>query len=184
MRTLAGLTWQSCLHDTAASALRESHLVLSLESPLSTSESGEKECAPTFLTECARQGGRGEASSADLPRVERGTRSLRDVLARATVMVNRRRTNPDRVEKASICIYSAAIEDAYRWSHTAYYDGKGEYETRPLDPSLASTRPHARRFFELCRKHEVNRWPEGQDIYGQPLMFIRRAYGLQDDEPL
>ena len=90
----------------------------------------------------------------------------------------------DRVEKASICIYSAAVEDAYRWSHTAYHDGKGEYETRPLDPSLASTRPHARRFFELCRKHEVNRWPEGQDIYGQPLMFIRRAYGLQDDEPL
>jgi hypothetical protein len=90
----------------------------------------------------------------------------------------------DRVEKASICVYAAAAEDAYRWSHTAFYDGKGEYETRPIDPSLAKTRPYARRYFELCRKHGVTRWPEGMDIYSKPLRFVRRAYGLKEGEPL
>jgi hypothetical protein len=88
-----------------------------------------------------------------------------------------------RVEKASICIYSAAVEPAYQWGHTAFYDGKGEYDTRPIDPSLAPTRPYARKFFELCNKYGVNLWSEGHDLK-TAREYIRRAYGLKKDEPL
>ena len=89
----------------------------------------------------------------------------------------------NRVEKASICIYSAAIDDAYRWGHTVLHDGKGEYDTRPIDPSLAPTRPYARKFFELCEKYGVTHWNLGQDI-NSARGYIRRAYGLKEDEPL
>ena len=87
-----------------------------------------------------------------------------------------------RVEKASICVYSAAIEPAYMWSHTATHDGKGEYHTRPIDPSLASARPYAKIFFQLCDKYGVNRWAEGQDI-DVARGYIRRAYGLKENQP-
>ena len=90
----------------------------------------------------------------------------------------------NRVEKASICIYSAAIDDVYRWGHTVLHDGKGEYDTRPIDPSLAPTRPYARRFFELADKYGVNVWGLGNQDLSEARGYIRRAYGLKKDEPL
>jgi hypothetical protein len=68
------------------------------------------------------------------------------------------------------------------WSHTATHDGKGEYDTRPIDSSLAPVRPYAKIFFQLCDKYGVNRWAEGQDI-NVARGYIRRAYGLKENQP-
>ena len=52
----------------------------------------------------------------------------------------------DRVERASICVYRAALEPIW-------YLDQG-----PVDPALAERlRPVAKRFFELCAKFEVDR---------------------------
>ena len=60
-----------------------------------------------------------------------------------------------RVEKASICAYRMAMEDAYTWDDT-----KG-----PLPPEIARrTQPYVRHLFELCDKYGITNFTEGQTI--------------------
>ena len=60
-----------------------------------------------------------------------------------------------RVEKASICAYRLAIDDACTWD-----DKNG-----PLSPEIASrTRPYAKRLFELCDKYGVTNFTESLTI--------------------
>ena len=75
-----------------------------------------------------------------------------------------------RVEKASVCAYRAALEPIW------YTDGT------PLEPELAKKmRPLAKRFFELCDKHGVDRHSEGEDIAG-PRNRLKKAFGLAEGD--
>ncbi len=88
-----------------------------------------------------------------------------------------------RVEKASICAYRMAIEDAYTWD-----DKKG-----PLPPDIAArTRPYVRRLFELCDKYGVTNMTEGLTIdrrqdANRPFpgyrRILRERFGLEEGEP-
>ena len=83
-----------------------------------------------------------------------------------------------RVEKASVCAYRAAIEDAWVWA-------KAHEEKLPgaaMPKRIAKrTRPHARRLFELCEAHGVTHWHEGYPL-AEARDLLRKAYGLSEDE--
>ena len=89
----------------------------------------------------------------------------------------------DRVERASIWAYRAAVGDLptrlsgglwARWN-------RGEATIEALDPAVAAERrPHMRRLLELCAKHRVTRWSENWSIEDAlPLlkMFFRLEEG-------
>jgi hypothetical protein len=79
----------------------------------------------------------------------------------------------DRVERASICAYRAALEPIW-------YLGQG-----PVEPELAERmRPLARRFFELCEKFEVDRPQESGADTAATRQRIRDVLGLNGEEPL
>jgi hypothetical protein len=94
-----------------------------------------------------------------------------------------------RVEKASICVYRAAIEDAWRWT----LKNRKNLDKVTMPPALAQgSRPYARRLFELIDKHKVTKWSEGTPTLwaeGSPartkaIDILRRGYGLKGDQPL
>ena len=88
-----------------------------------------------------------------------------------------------RVEKLSICAYLAALEEALTWAwytpETYPNSGKGP----PVPPDVARrTRPHFRKFFELCKKHGVTMWDE---VYTMDHMsnYFKGNFGLKPNEP-
>lgn len=83
-----------------------------------------------------------------------------------------------RVEKASICVHRAAIEEAWLWSEQQKEDA--ESRVMPNDISRR-TRRHARTLFALCALHGVDRWGEGMKIEDAATQ-LRRAYGLTPGE--
>jgi hypothetical protein len=83
-----------------------------------------------------------------------------------------------RVEKASICAYRAAIEDAWLWAQKH----RDEIDQHPMPEDIAGrTRPHARALFERCAHHGVDRWSEGTPIEDAQAL-LRAAYGLRVGE--
>ena len=81
-----------------------------------------------------------------------------------------------RVEKASVCAYAAAIEEAWAWTEANRKDlGKIE-----MPPDIAQrTLPYARRLFELIDKYNVThltRIRPSADAMNQ----LRRGYGLKE----
>jgi len=84
----------------------------------------------------------------------------------------------NRVEKASICVHRAAIEDAWLWAEKH----RESLEQHPLPTGIAArTRHHARRLFALCARHHVDRWSEGTTIE-KAAARLRQAYGLGESE--
>ena len=88
-----------------------------------------------------------------------------------------------RVEKLSICAYLAALEEALTWAwytpETYPNSGKGP----PVPPDVARrTRPHFRKFFELCKKHGVTMW---DSFYTMDHMsnYFKGNFGLKPNEP-
>jgi len=86
-----------------------------------------------------------------------------------------------RVEKASICAYRMAIEDAYTW----------DLKSGPLPEEIAKrTRPYVKRIFELCDKYGVTHFTEGLTIGprtgSRPFpgyrAHFRELFGLKDGE--
>jgi len=87
-----------------------------------------------------------------------------------------------RVEKASICAYRMASDDAITWD-----DKKG-----PLPPDIASrTRPYVKHLFELCDKYGVTNFTESLTIDKRqdPVRpfrgwrpILRDRFGLQEGE--
>ena len=93
-----------------------------------------------------------------------------------------------RVEKASISVYGAAIEEAYRWA----WGRIGGVQSRPRQPGernieqeqpeLARTsRPYVKRFFELCDTYGVLHWHENSPLDHTRVMMLR-AYGLEEGD--
>ncbi len=76
-----------------------------------------------------------------------------------------------RVEKASVCAYRAALEPIW------HADGK------PLQPDMAKKmRPVAKRFFELCDKHRIDRHREHQGDVSAARRRLKKAFGLTEDD--
>ena len=90
-----------------------------------------------------------------------------------------------RVEQASISVYGAAIEEAYRWAWLNVGGVLGrptQPGERTMDPAFARQyRHHLKRFFDLCETYGVTRWTEVYPIENTRNM-MRRAYGLKEDE--
>ena len=89
----------------------------------------------------------------------------------------------DRVEKLSICAHMAALEEALTWvwyvPGSYPHAGKGP----PVPPDVARrTRPHFRKFFELCKKHGVTKWGQRETI-DHMNGFFNGNFGLKADEP-
>ena len=76
-----------------------------------------------------------------------------------------------RVDRASVSAYKAALEPIWNT------DGKA------LEPDLATKmRPLAKRFFELCHEHGIDRPREsGEDVAGAR-QRLKKAFGLAEDE--
>lgn len=79
----------------------------------------------------------------------------------------------NRVEKASICAYRAAIEPT--WILKA--------DAQPEQSLIVSQRPLARRFFELSERHGVTMVSEGQSLTDR-LKSYRLLFGLSESEEL
>ena len=90
-----------------------------------------------------------------------------------------------RVEKASISVYGAAIEEAYRWA----WNNVGGVRGRPrqpagetMPPELARpSRLHVKRFFDHCDAYGVTQWHENSPMRDTREM-MRRAFGLEEGE--
>ena len=90
-----------------------------------------------------------------------------------------------RVEKASISVYGAAIEEVYRWAW-ANIGGVHSRPRQPGDrnieqeqPELARTSwPYVKRFFELCDTYGVLHWHENSPLDHTRVVMLR-AYGLE-----
>jgi hypothetical protein len=90
-----------------------------------------------------------------------------------------------RVEKASISVYGAALEEAYRWA----WANVGGVRSRPRQPAGASmpedlartNRGYVRKFFELCDAYRVTHWHEGSPMQDTRNM-MRIAFGLEEKE--
>lgn len=88
-----------------------------------------------------------------------------------------------RVEKASICAYRAAVEDAWQWIYDVPNERPNE-QTQPMPAEIIiKTRPYAETLFRLCEKHGVTMWDELVKIE-TAREYFRKAYRLGDDEPL
>ena len=74
-----------------------------------------------------------------------------------------------RVQRASVCAYKAALEPVWHAGNSA------------LDPEVAKKmRPLAKRFFELCEKHAIDRPREsGEDVAGAKRR-LEKALGLAE----
>ncbi|MAE64826.1 MAG: hypothetical protein CMJ18_11210 [Phycisphaeraceae bacterium] len=84
----------------------------------------------------------------------------------------------ERVEKASICVHRAAVEDAWLW----ILKHRETLDAHPLPAEIAArTRPHARRLFRLCARHGVDWWRENIGIE-EAAVLMRKAYGLGEGE--
>ena len=90
-----------------------------------------------------------------------------------------------RVEKASICIHMAALEEALTWVWYAPGTYPHSGEDGPPPPEVARrTRPHFRKFFELCKKHGVTMWNEQPPCTIDHMSdFFKANFGLKPDEP-
>jgi hypothetical protein len=97
----------------------------------------------------------------------------------------------NRVEKASICIYRLAIDDAFMWSDKQsplYYTKGPWWDAPPLPPATArQQQPYVKRFLELCDKHGVTNLSEGRTIAPKPPFpgwraVFRRRLALKEGE--
>jgi hypothetical protein len=79
----------------------------------------------------------------------------------------------ERVEKASLCAYRAALEPIW-------YRSEG---TLPQEQA-AKMRPLARRFFELCEKHHVDRPQESGDDTAATKKRLAKLFDLSEGEAL
>lgn len=76
-----------------------------------------------------------------------------------------------RVEKASVCAYRAAIEPCWNW------DGM-----TPLEPELKERmRPLVRQFFALCQKHGVSNVGEQRTVL-EMQKRLKQRFGLPESE--
>lgn len=76
-----------------------------------------------------------------------------------------------RVEKASICAYKAALEPVW------YPQGA------PRAPELVEAmRPLAKRFFELCKQHAVDRHCESGEDVAAAQSRLKKAFGLGEED--
>jgi len=91
-----------------------------------------------------------------------------------------------RVEQASISVYGAAIEEPYRWAwlHVGGLRGRpAQPGGKTMEPEFARRyRPHVKKFFDLCETYGVTEWHGNAPIENTRNM-IRRAYGLEEEEP-
>ena len=109
----------------------------------------------------------------DAPIVEAGLKAFAEALQLADDETVRR-----RVEKASVCAYRAAVEDAWVWTVTNNH--KLGSETIPADIA-ERTRPHLKRLFELCGKHEVTHWIQLTTVR-EAYDLLHQAFGLAEGE--
>jgi hypothetical protein len=74
----------------------------------------------------------------------------------------------NRVEKASICVYRLALDEAFMWAEKQsplHYTKGPWWDAPPLPPATARRmRPYVKRFLELCDKHGVTNLSEGRTI--------------------
>ena len=92
-----------------------------------------------------------------------------------------------RVEKASIAAYCAAASQACYWGSDNGYSLRPDQKSKPKIPAdlAMRTRPHTRRFFELCDEYGVTFWGSGDvNEIQNVLAFFKRIYGLKEDESL
>jgi len=76
-----------------------------------------------------------------------------------------------RVEKASICTYKAALEPVWH------------PQRKPLGPEvIQKMRPLARRFFELCDKHGINRHRESGGDIAAARKRLKAAFGIAEGD--
>ena len=85
---------------------------------------------------------------------------------------------PARVEKLSICAHMAALEEALTW---VWYPRSGKGLPVPVDVARR-TRPHFRKFFELCKKHGATKWSQ-QETIDHMSNYFKGNFGLKPDEP-
>ena len=82
-----------------------------------------------------------------------------------------------RVEKASICVHRAAVEDAWRW---VIRNRKNLGSKRFAPAKDSGMRARLKRLFALCRKHNVTHWAEGTTV-PKAETLLKRALGLSPD---
>ena len=83
-----------------------------------------------------------------------------------------------RVEKASVCAYRAAVEDAWLWVE----QNRKDLGEKTIDRAVMErTRPFLRRLFDLCETHGVNRWNEGLKIE-EARRLLEQAFGMDEGE--
>ena len=83
-----------------------------------------------------------------------------------------------RVEKASVCAYRAAMEEAWLWMSA----NKNKLTQVKMPPRMAKrTRRYTKRLFELCEKHGVTNWSEVVKV-NTVRELMRKAYGLKEGE--
>ena len=80
-----------------------------------------------------------------------------------------------RLEKASIGIHMAALSEALRW---AWPPGEEK-----VPPDVARrTRPHFRKFFQLCKKYGVRNWEDATTTETMRY-YLKVGFGLEREEP-
>ena len=80
-----------------------------------------------------------------------------------------------RLEKASIGIHMAALSEALQWTWPP-----GEEK---LPPDVARrTRPHFRKFFQLCKKYGITHWEEASTTETMRY-YLKVGFGLEREEP-
>ena len=83
-----------------------------------------------------------------------------------------------RVERASICAYRLAMEDAWLWM----WANRQRLDSAKMPAPLAArTRKYTKRLFELCNRFGTQRWRENLFVPDIESMF-RKAYGLGPQE--
>ena len=80
-----------------------------------------------------------------------------------------------RLEKASIGIHMAALSEALRWNWPPKED-------KVPDDVARRTRPHFRKFFQLCRKYGITHWEEASTT-DKMRQYLKVGFGLRHDEP-
>jgi hypothetical protein len=106
--------------------------------------------------------------------VEEGLKAFDEALSLAESDIVRQ-----RVEKASVCVYRAAIEDVWVWT----LKNQDRLDEVQLDPTLAArTRPYASRLFELCERYRVTEWSHWPFPVHKAEAMLSKAYGLKPDE--
>ncbi|MBN1554103.1 MAG: DUF4838 domain-containing protein [Phycisphaerae bacterium] len=106
-----------------------------------------------------------------------------EAFAEAMELTGKDETLRRRVEKASICAWRCAVEDAWQWIYDVPNEKPNTHDKPMPAEIILKTRPYARKLFELCDRYGVTMWDELIPI-GKAKDYFRQAYRLKDKEPI